>query len=620
MSVFAADVPDSISTSNVEDDLGYYFEDLNTYFLKKLTDSNIYLVHFIESGFDEINGVNSSGFGLFVYLYNPSGKLPSYELSKIQFATAWSKGSNGDLNGSDYKTYELSFVNANADHTLLKYKVFRPDEKLVFYNESNGTRRYDISGIELANNVFDIKDYTVGYTYIFEGFAKGLSAESLVKSTLSCKREDLLTIKVDAHQVSYLTGNSSLGTGYSNQVNSVYFSIPKEIEKEYGNLQVIKYEYYHYYTSPIIVTDNETSYDILYSDRGRFVNHDSWEYEISTWVSTGVPPVVSYDYVFHYGKRVNGGVLNPRWYETGGDEPNIFPRYLTTIFLDSDGWETGDVLFGASELEAYFQEYKSSYHTGKRFGYSSDLFDLEKSKGYQVMTKDVNATFSLKGYNDSHNRWEYFSDFGFRPNRDDFDNVENIRYITPIASSAVFNDKNFEKNYLVDDLYKDDFRSFYNKASVKGENVYLLRYAFANDYYSLDLTSDGLNGDFIMCQGNVYLNFDFIYFGFGNSEELTIIPVVSDPTSGFFDGIDTTPEKDTFCDFLKNLLNKLEKFGKIFGIILLVLVVIALVLIVCMLIKPLNELLTSIFKKENKKKTRPPKTITAKKRYRKRRR
>ena len=83
--------------------------------------------------------------------------------------------------------------------------------------------------------------------------------------------------------------------------------------------------------------------------------------------------------------------------------------------------------------------------------------------------------------------------------------------------------------------------------------MYLLRYAASNDYYSLDLEANGLDGNFLMAQGNVYLNFDFIYFTFGDSENHTVLAIVSDPTDGFLNLTDTT-SSDDFKKWIKLLV------------------------------------------------------------------
>ena len=582
---------------------------METKFPKVSSDEKIYLVHFVENGYNEVLGMETEYFGLYLYVYNPSGQVLIDELNKVQFAVQWSKDSKGNFTASDWAKYDLEFVDANDDNTLIKYRVKDPDTRLCWCPVSS--RRYDISGIELAHTTYDIENYTVGYSFTFNGYAKGMSSASVDKSTLTCIQNNLLTITVDAHQVSYLTGNSNLGGGYSNQVNSVYFSIPSDIEEKYGDLYQIKYEYNHYYTSPIIVTDNEASYNTLMADRGKIVDFSNWLYRLSAWEYENISGQSQYDYMFHFGKRESDSLFNKYWYEDGL-EPNIFPHYLTSVFYDSDSWSRGDVLFTAEEIEEYFQSYNKSYYTGKVLGYSADLFDLNNSSGYQVFTKNINDEFTLKGYNDSHNRLQKWADWGFRWNYDEFDNINNIKYIERINSTIIFTSDSFETTYLIDDCYKEELKSFYTQASLNDESVYLLRYAYANDYYSLDLTSNGIDGNFIMCQGNVYLNFDLLHFGFGNSKNLTIIPVVSDPSNGFFIGTDTTTERNSFSSFLNEIVDKLSNIMKISGIVLLILAIVALVVICFVFIKPLNDWLIAIFSKEKRSKPKPPSRSRAK--------
>ena len=607
VSVSASDDLSSIADSSVEDDLSSLYKDLETKFPKVSSDEKIYLVHFVENGYNEVLGMETEYFGLYLYVYNPSGQVLIDELNKVQFAVQWSKDSKGNFTASDWAKYDLEFVDANDDNTLIKYRVKDPDTRLCWCPVSS--RRYDISGIELAHTTYDIENYTVGYSFTFNGYAKGMSSTTVDKSTLTCIQNNLLTITVDAHQVSYLTGNSNLGGGYSNQVNSVYFSIPSDIEEKYGDLYQIKYEYNHYYTSPIIVTDNEASYNTLMADRGKLVD-SSWKYSLKKYNANsyddGAFSITHHYYDFLYGDlKKENNVLNYYYYDR-------YLPYSTTVFYDSDSWSRGDVLFTAEEFEEYFQSYNKNYYTGKVLGYSADLFDLNNSSGYQVFTKNINDEFTLKGYNDSYNRLQKWADWGFRWNYDEFDNINNIKYIERINSTNIFTSDSFETTYLIDDCYKEELKSFYEQASLNDESVYLLRYAYANDYYSLDLTANGIDGNFIMCQGNVYLNFNLLHFGFGNSKNLTIIPVVSDPSNGFFVGTDTTTERNSFSSFLNEIADKLSNIMKISGIVLLILAIVALVVVCFVFIKPLNDWVIAIFSKEKRSKPKPPSRTRAK--------
>ena len=245
--ISAASLPDNdFENSSVIDDIKAMYMNYESEFPYNTDDKGVYLINFIEYGYDQMAGQDSDLFGLYVYVYNPSGKELFGAMNKIQMATKWGTDGNGELKATDFSKYNLTLLDINENKTLAKYKISNPDKKLVYIN-SDRSRRYDISGIELRNNTFDAEDYTVATTFVYSGYAKGLSLESKDRSTLACYCEEFLTLTVEAHQVSYLTGNSHLGKGYSNQVNSVYFSIPEDIIDKYGSLYSVKYEYYHYY-------------------------------------------------------------------------------------------------------------------------------------------------------------------------------------------------------------------------------------------------------------------------------------------------------------------------------------------------------------------------------------
>lgn len=535
LSSFAADQM-NIDTSSVESDLENNYGNLALKFPKNELDTKIYLVTFMEYGYTSLSKEKSSDYGLYLYIYNPSSKFILSDTNKVQFATKWLKDENGNVVGSDYKKYDLVLLNANKNNTLIKMKVANPDSSLIY--KIDGSRRYDISGIEVHEKDYTYKDYTVGYSYTFSGYGQGMSPQSLTGSTLKCEQGTFLTIKVDAHQVSYLTGDSALGKGYSNQINSVYFSVPSDIEEKYGDLYSIKYEYYHYYTRPMIVTDNVKSYNTLYADRGHYIN-DDWEYSLLYYendINTAVPWV----YFLYGAKDVWWSPLQPYVY----DKAYILP-FVTSVFYDSNGWKEGEIIVSADQLQSYFRNYKISYHTGRLFDYSADLFDLTKTKegykyGYHEEEKTVNDVFSLESYKDAHNNFlERWLDGIFDASKYD-ESIDNARYIQKVESDI--SKASASEVYLVDENEMTNLRSFYKSASSSGDNVYLLRYAAADDYYSLDLTADGLDGNFLMAQGNVYLNFDFIYFTFGDSVNHTVLAVASDPSDGFFNLTDTTPD------------------------------------------------------------------------------
>lgn len=560
LSALASDSEDlyNLDGTTIENDLSTLYPNLSESFPVDEEDDGVYLIYFTEYGYSEEGKEHSSNYNLYLYIYNPSRKSLSSDLSKVQFATQWSRSTNGEIAASEYEKFSLKFLKQSSfgNGTVFKYKVTFKSPDFV-YHGNNGSRRYDISGIELGESDFDISDYSVGITYTFSGYGKGLSYESRDKSTLSFIIDKLTTISVDVHQVSYLTGNSSLGihdldVPYSNQVNSVYFSLPQNIENKYGNLYSIKYEYNHFYTAPIIVTDNTDSYNILLSDVGKKVDHDKWDYDIHNgWFREGGIGG-KMDYYWYYGRKRGDELALDRNYNYAETI-----SYLSSVFLNQDyenGWEYGDVLVEASELERYFKHYNSSYHTGEVLGYSADLFDLEKSDGYVCKTSNIDDAFTLEGFSSTHNDFLRILWFGFG-NAEDYEDMKGVKYIEKITSEDVILAEDFERNFLIDDIYKDEFYDFYVNSILNQKNVYILRYACAPDYYSFKCQSEGIGGHFIVSQGNTYLNFDIIQFTFKDKlGKQTTIPVVSDPSNGFFNVTNTVPDHD-LGDLVEDILS-----------------------------------------------------------------
>lgn len=595
VSASATDSAIAFDDTSVEEDLSTIYYNVNLVFPSNPLLEDLYLINLTEYGYDATEGVGKD-YALYLYLYNPSGKFVTSGLNMVQFATSWKVDSRGNLVGSNYKKYSLTLLDENDDNTLLKFRVNDADEK-IFLKTKDGKRRYDISGIELAHSNYEFEEYSVGYSYVFSGYMKGYSNGSIDKSTLYCQRDSFFTLELDVHQVSYLTGDSAKGPGYSNQINSVYFSIPADIEKKHGSLYDIKYEYYHYFLNPIVVTDNQESFDILLADRGKLVDSKSWPYAIyNAERSTSLSGIVDFEMKFSYGKQYKDIFLSRYyWY----DSCKILDC-LTTVFYKSDLEKDSEglLLATAEELLQYMQDYNLSYHTGTVLNkYSADLFDLEKSKGYFCNTVNVDEVFSLSSYDDAYgNSLQRLLDYGFFYTGADHDvSIVDAKYIEEVTRSKL-NASDFEKSMLMQEYYKDDLCAYYDAALLKGEKTYVLRYAFSDNYFSADLGSDDISGDFLMAEGNAYLNFDIIQMTFKNSDGVaTVIPVSSAPSDGVFDVIDTTPNKDTFGEWWGEI-------WKVLRIILLVIGILILIFLCLNLIPPVNDFFRSLFKRDDKPK------------------
>lgn len=591
VSASATDSAIAMDDTSVEDDLSSIYYNVDLVFPSNPLLKDLYLINLTEHGYDATEGVGKD-YALYLYLYNPSGKFVTSGLNMVQFATSWKVDSRGNLVGSNYKKYSLTLLDESDDNTLLKFRVNDADEK-IFLKTKDGKRRYDISGIELAHSNYEFEEYSVGYSYVFSGYMKGYSNGSIDKSTLYCQRDSFLTLELDVHQVSYLTGDSAKGPGYSNQINSVYFSIPADIEKKYGSLYDIKYEYYHCFLNPIIVTDNEESYQTLMSDRGK-ITDSSWDYNITSSYNNPYTHHLVVHVDFLYGKRWKSNFLCDYSYKNCQ-----YLNPLTMVFynpnLDKDS--EGAVLVKDEDLLQYMREYDLSYYFGTLLNYSADLFNLSKSKGYFCNTVNVDEMFSLSSYDDAYgNSLKRLWDYGLFYTGEDHDvSIVDAKYIEEVTEKKLAS-SNFEQSMLIQDRYKTDLLKFYNSSLLKGEKTYILRYAFADNYFSRDLVGEGIEGDFLMAEGNAYLNFDIIQMTFKNSDGVaTVIPVSSSPSDGVFDVIDTTPNKDTFGEWWGEI-------WKVLRIILLIIGILVLAFLCLNLIPSVNDFFRSLFKRNDKPK------------------
>ena len=118
-------------------------------------------------------------------------------------------------------------------------------------------RRYDVSGVVLAEIGKDAKEYTVGGTWKFSGYSKGYGVNANSESTLKCDgATNLETVRLNVYETTYRSSSSVLGPGHKNDITSVYFAVPKRLLDDYGRLQKIKAEWFEYKTNPVIVVND----------------------------------------------------------------------------------------------------------------------------------------------------------------------------------------------------------------------------------------------------------------------------------------------------------------------------------------------------------------------------
>lgn len=564
--------------TKVETDLiSVYGDKLSSMFPKNSNKKEMQLITVLEHGYYSDTKFSSSDYGLYIYMYNPSGiKVNGSILDIINMANGWdSKGVP-----TSYINNYIKLISYSDDYTLLKYKVVTKGD--LAYVDKNGARSYTFGSVDIYTGGTNAESHNIAYTYKFSGQGENLS----------CEKQQITIVEVEVHQTSYLTGNSNKGENYSNQVNSVYFSISDDLMEKYGDLFSVKYEYYKYRTNPIILVEEEHVCDRMYANRGKIVN-STFDYNLNDEEFKGTE-LYLYRYFF-YGKDFYDENL-PKSFINKYNLKNPFPNFLTTFFYvpGCTSAELGTVLVSAEEIQEYFLKYNASFVNGKvRDKYSADLFDLDyfpQDDIYHLETRSVDSTFSVQSYLDTHSKFEAFMHFGFGFKQTAGETIEDANYLMKLSLDDFkgATPSTMAKNLLVSSNDIDNLSDFVTTASTEGKSVYLLRYAVTNDYFSmpLDYSQEGLvvddafSDDALYVEETVYLDFDIIQFTFKDDlGKETVISVKSDPSDGFTDIISLLANWK-FIDF-PDLFGKAgEAIVQWFQYLVAVVLVVAVVIIV----------------------------------------
>lgn len=506
-------------------------------------------------------------YGLYIYVYNPKGLNLSTDSkrNKIQMATSYNK----EGNPSAYEKFSLEFCSKveTGDYRNLFYKYKVVDRKVngtTFDQRVNSNeRRYDISGIELTvHGSGAATEYHVGTTYRFTGYAAGYGPNGNTQSTLTCKSEKLETISLNVKHTFYRSETSTLGAGHQNQLDTVYFTVPKSYIEEYGKLQRIKAEWYEYKTKDILVTSNAAFYQAAKPYVGvplgsKPNQYGQYEYVKDIGYSLGINAGKAGDmYVADWGWNLGTGyfhsptnVLYYMFYVSDIDEYDPYAKKVSSGGVESN------------ELYEYIRAYNKTYENGrlpvKNGTISADLFeaDIDESRkmdnasgkiqmGYSCYDFDADLdTQVLSSWSDSDpSFWDNWKHFGlgaaFTGGPE-----EASRVVAPIQilqeDDLDGNNETISERLLVNMQDVDSIRETYTEATENDEVVVLFRFA-TSDYYSETATIIEPGAGFLgadkkyenqayIASESVFFDFDIIQLTFNKEGIYTVIPVVADP-------------------------------------------------------------------------------------------
>lgn len=575
----SAEIVSTMDYTKIEDDLSNI--DLSNYPENALGDSEI--ISFMEYCYSNQNQYRDF-YGIYIYVYNPTREqiVVDAEMNKVSMRI-------GDSSAQP-QTYYLEYLDSTDDRLFYKYKLGSSTDILVnaqtFAVLNDDVRRYEITELTLKRGeTFESLD--VSNIYEWTGYGAYLGDNNLAISTLECKSYGARSIHLTLQQTNYRFA----ADGYiQDELNSVFFTIPKEYFDDFGNLNSIHAEWYEYKTTPMYVTSDDGAYSGLWYMRGVEID----EFGIPTDPSNWVYPDVSVDFV---------GPLSPIpntywrvfWDESVVDENMgmTFVNYFGQTYngkcrddLDSAGnlvqkysfgyldgvkgswryWKRLDWLFhiddvtgedayciSKDEVKKYMEEYTKDFPGQSliRGKYSQNLFidsidqdrisfleDQSSKNGYVSMdfvageSYDPNIGNSFVDSDSSQSAWNKFW-FGT--------NYETVTY-SPIQvikeGDLVFDEEAFSTKYYVNINDAENIQKAAKEAYYNDEIPVLLRFAVTDYYasaarfdYAEEDTVDLSDQDGYVAQETVFLDFDVISLGFKNENgyEDIVIGVVADP-------------------------------------------------------------------------------------------
>ncbi len=487
------------------------------------------LLNLVEYGYE----ADTSGYNLYFYVYNPGGHVVrSYGSHAIQLGLK--------ENGS-YHKLALSLVNRSADYRFLKFCLSSKNYggKLLVDQLDPAKRSYFLSGIEIETIAKGPVDYKIAGSYVFTGYRS--------QNTLTCKRDQILTISLDLHSTFYRTPSSSKGVGYQNELDSVYFALDNYLMEYYGEVYAIHCSFVQKRVSAIVTADEEAYSAVIgYVAAGKPID----EYP---GYSMGRLQALKYGFV---GERVGDALAIYDW----GFNCDVNPQVLThgslpsVLFYAAD--YDGDTRITGDQIAAFVE----------RYGLSNDLLlDLEALKNdvgpfadpyhYKIWERDitipVDQSFELLSYTNNHGWFSTLLDYGLF-HGDLGEDITIDKAILPLDAVDFAGDDDFIASSLyVDASDVSELRAAVEAAEEEDQTVYLFRFN-QQDYRSFPLhsveygdlsstVSASENGFY--AEMEIYEDFDVMDISFRDQNGIvTVLPVSSSAVDVY---PDITPPEDS---------------------------------------------------------------------------
>ena len=536
---------------------------------KSVSDSGTTIVSMMEYCYSD-HWDYSKVFNLYFYVYNPSCEniILNDGCNFVQIATEFQEGT---AEPSKYEKLSLTYLDSTDDGLFYKFKLTDPSGilqmALSYASSHEGARRYIITELELLRLGADnAKAYDISKTYDWSGYASYCDVDKIAIDTLSCLDFGANSLPLTVNHTNYRFKNKG---GYLyDDLSSVYFSIPVEYYQSWGDLTEIAAEWYEYYTSPMLVTSDKNAYSSLFELRNKFINEygqlvdmngDVLEEDIKSfyrvfWESSMnifeyIPDSELQIWATYFAKSYNlkcrddidagdhildfdGSSLFSMGYLNGVESDWINYNTFSWLFYVSNADSASDYRITSKEVIDYARLFSSLFYNDEKIrGFSSSLFDLEKSPGYRYEKFFIDDS---ETYLDADRDRDWWSKFWFPVNIQEF---SYSPIVTISAGDLILSPDEFSKKYLVNIEDAQNVLEYAEASYDKGEVPILLRFAL-RDYYASTARFDYAEETFSMAGENgyvaqeyVFLDFDVISLTFTSEDGKidTVIGAVSSP-------------------------------------------------------------------------------------------
>ena len=576
----SAETVSSYSDTKIEDDISHL--DFTNY--PRNASGECEIVYFTEYCYS-VNSDVSSHYGLYVYVYNPTEKeITITDLNKVNIAVAF--GDNGEA--SEYLKLSLLYVDKTDNNRFYKFKITDSQRMLSvaqkYASAHNGIRRYELIELETVYGSV-VKASGISKIYEYSGYGAYCDKDRTPMSSLVCKDYGARSIHLELDHTNYRFAVDEK-TCISDELNSVYFSVPESYFNEFGDLTKIAAEWYEYKTKYMFVTSDDGAYaalkdlrNIRINEFGQKIDENGQVLDAATlsywrvfWFITSRTihsELTGADSKYYIGNSFNGkcredvdddGIFDfdgsddwtfGYWDEDKNELTGAWDSqdYLNWLFLRQEVEDSEDYRVSRQEVEDYMKDYTKLFPgeelvLGK---YASSLFvdsiDTDRlnlledyasgaTSGYIQMEFDINDVYEFLDTDREQSKWNKFW------HGQAYDTYPYSPIVTLSAADLDLSDDAFSEKFYVG---KEDVKRIKENArkDLKKDKVpVLLRFAIT-DYYASTARFDYAEEDAFemseqdgyVAQETVFLNFDVISLTFVDPDGAgaVVIGAVSDP-------------------------------------------------------------------------------------------